>query len=223
MSHADSSDDDESSAMLEVARIVKPHGVRGDVVVDFISERSERRQVGQVFETQIGDLTILSIRPHQTKWIVDFGFSNREDAAERSGLVLLAEEIEDPEELWVHQLVGATVVDQGGVERGKVLEVHANPASDLLMLEGGAIVPLNFVIDSVVDGVINVDVPDGVTLETKALEGPPATVLLAEAEDADVLVIGKRGHGGFLGLLLGSVATQVTNHAECPVVIVPHE
>ena len=77
-------------------------------------------------------------------------------------------------------------------------------------------------IESLDDALANVEVPDGVILETVAIEGPPATVLLAEASDASVLVLCKRGHGGFLGLLLGSVATQVTNHAECPVVIVPH-
>jgi nucleotide-binding universal stress UspA family protein len=71
-----------------------------------------------------------------------------------------------------------------------------------------------------VDGV---EAPAGVTIECRVLEGPAASVLLAESEDADVLVIGKRGHGGFFGLLLGSVATQVTNHASCAVVVVPHE
>lgn len=45
--------------------------------------------------------------------------------------------------------------------------------------------------------------------------------LLAAAEGADLLVVGSRGHGGFMGLLLGSVSHQVAVHATCPVVIVP--
>ena len=53
------------------------------------------------------------------------------------------------------------------------------------------------------------------------LEGQPADVLCAEAEDADLLVVGSRGLGGFRGLLLGSVSQQCVHHAPCPVVVVP--
>jgi nucleotide-binding universal stress UspA family protein len=55
----------------------------------------------------------------------------------------------------------------------------------------------------------------------KIVRGAPATALLDASKRVDVLVIGRRGHGGFLGLLLGSVAQQVVHHAECPVVVVP--
>lgn len=67
----------------------------------------------------------------------------------------------------------------------------------------------------------DVTVPDGVEMVAVAREGTPAHVLLEEAESADIIVVGKRGHGGFLGLLIGSVASQIANHAPCPVVIVP--
>lgn len=53
--------------------------------------------------------------------------------------------------------------------------------------------------------------------------GSPAHQLLTAAAGADLLVVGSRGHGGFTGLLLGSVSQQVSQHAPCPVVIVPHE
>lgn len=49
--------------------------------------------------------------------------------------------------------------------------------------------------------------------------GHPATVLLDASRDAEVLVVGSRGHGGFVGLLLGSVSTYCTEHAQCPVLV----
>lgn len=54
-----------------------------------------------------------------------------------------------------------------------------------------------------------------------AVEGHPAFALMQAAEDADLLVVGSRGHGGFVGALLGSVSQHVVCHASCPVVVVP--
>jgi nucleotide-binding universal stress UspA family protein len=63
----------------------------------------------------------------------------------------------------------------------------------------------------------------GVHVELVVREGAPARVLLDAADDANLLVVGSRGLGGFRGLLLGSVSQQCSQHAPCPVVIVPHE
>jgi nucleotide-binding universal stress UspA family protein len=52
------------------------------------------------------------------------------------------------------------------------------------------------------------------------VRGSPVPALLEAAEDADLLIVGSRGLGGFGGLLLGSVSDQVAHHARCPVVIV---
>jgi nucleotide-binding universal stress UspA family protein len=61
----------------------------------------------------------------------------------------------------------------------------------------------------------------GIEVEKRSEPSNPADALLAAAGDADLLVVGTRGHGGFSGLLLGSVSQQVSHHAPCPVVIVP--
>ncbi|MBO3731546.1 universal stress protein [Glycomyces niveus] len=59
-------------------------------------------------------------------------------------------------------------------------------------------------------------------IEQRVVEGHPASALLAQIEDAsaDLLVVGSRGHGGFVGTLLGSVSLHVVAHARCPVVVV---
>ena len=73
-------------------------------------------------------------------------------------------------------------------------------------------------VDSILEGI---DV-SGVELHRRAVRGSAAHVLLeAAAElDADLLIVGSRGHGGFHGLLLGSVSQQCVHHARCPVAIV---
>jgi len=58
-------------------------------------------------------------------------------------------------------------------------------------------------------------------MESHVVAGGPARALLDGAKDADLVVVGSRGLGGFSGLLLGSVSQQVAHHATCPVVIIP--
>jgi nucleotide-binding universal stress UspA family protein len=63
--------------------------------------------------------------------------------------------------------------------------------------------------------------PPAVTVRT--VHGLPAEELMSAALGADMIVVAARGTGGFARLLLGSVGTQLTHHAQCPVVIVPPE
>lgn len=66
-----------------------------------------------------------------------------------------------------------------------------------------------------------VGVPAGLDVERVVKEGSASHVLVDEAATASLIVVGARGHGGFAGLLLGSVATQCVNHARIPTVVVP--
>jgi nucleotide-binding universal stress UspA family protein len=61
----------------------------------------------------------------------------------------------------------------------------------------------------------------GVDVRCETIEGGSTQVLLEQSADADLLVVGARGHGGFIGLVLGSVSDQCTRHAHIPVVVVP--
>jgi nucleotide-binding universal stress UspA family protein len=66
--------------------------------------------------------------------------------------------------------------------------------------------------------VFGAKLPDGVRAEIR--QGPPQAVLVEAAQEADLLVVGSRGHGGFVGALLGSVSTAIVHHAPCPVLVV---
>lgn len=82
--------------------------------------------------------------------------------------------------------------------------------------------------EATLDGAIEVlrseGVLEGIEVDERAVEGHAGERLISLSEDAQMLVVGSRGHGGFMGLLLGSVTTYAVNHARCPVTVVrPHE
>ncbi|MBV9212147.1 MAG: universal stress protein [Actinobacteria bacterium] len=62
---------------------------------------------------------------------------------------------------------------------------------------------------------------DQLEIESTVREGHPAEVLIELGQDADLLVVGTRGLGGFRGVLLGSVSQHCAQHAPCPTVVVP--
>ena len=61
--------------------------------------------------------------------------------------------------------------------------------------------------------------PD-LVIETNLLQGPTAPALIERGQVADMLVVGSRGHGGFTGLMLGSVSQQLVHHAIFPIVVI---
>ena len=72
------------------------------------------------------------------------------------------------------------------------------------------------------DALTAVDAEGDVTITRTTTQGHPAQVLTDASTDADLLVVGSRGHGGFVGMMLGSVSVHVSAHADCPVVVVRH-
>jgi nucleotide-binding universal stress UspA family protein len=112
--------------------------------------------------------------------------------------------------------------------RNDVLEaviVWQYPITASLPTFGAMNTPDDFEVDArstllaiLADEGISADAPIPVT--TLVAEGNPARALLDASEGADLLVVGSRGHGGFVGVLVGSISQQCVHHAKCPVVVV---
>jgi nucleotide-binding universal stress UspA family protein len=107
--------------------------------------------------------------------------------------------------LTVHQVVGSAWTGNPVVTAGdRPEEVKARQAAEEAVNE--------------VIGKLGDAKPPSVTV--RAVSGFPARELVDASQDADLVVVGSRGGGGFRGLLTGSVSTQVVNHADCPVVVI---
>ena len=158
--------------LLEVGHIRRAHGLRGEVFVQLTSNLDERLEPGSQLTTAAGE--VLQVRASRVasngRRIVAFDRIVDRTAAERyANVALYAEPLERDDALWAHELIGAEVVEVDGTPRGRCVALVANPAADLLELADGALVPTNFVV-SMADGVIVVDVPDGLFEAT----APPA-------------------------------------------------
>lgn len=160
---------------LEVGKIDKAHGVRGDVVVTLLSDRTERLDPGSVLYGADGaTYTVRGSRPHQHRFIVDFAeLGGREAADAARATVLFGDPLDDPDTVWVHDLIDSPVVDTDGTPLGAVSAVLENPASDLLELDDDRLVPMTFFVEQRADGTIVVDPPAGLFDPVDA--GPPGT------------------------------------------------
>jgi 16S rRNA processing protein RimM len=166
----------EGADRLEIGRIVKAHGIRGEVVVEAVTNRRERFAAGSVLFAGDRPMPVRRAsvqggpdpagRVSRDRWIVSFeGIDDRTTAERLRGTVLSGDPLgpdddEGTDELWVHRVVGAEVVDATGRAFGRVSAVEANPASDLLVLESGALVPMVFVVEAA-EGRVVVDPPAG--------------------------------------------------------------
>ena len=148
---------------LEVGRVGRAHGLRGEVHVVAVTNRPERFAAGSRLYVGERALVVSSARPSGSGWVVRFaGVDGREAAEALRGLTVHGDAAGDaPEgELWVHEVIGAEVRDRAGARIGVVDAVQANPAHDLLVLDTGALVPMVFVVEHE-PGVVVVDLPDG--------------------------------------------------------------
>jgi 16S rRNA processing protein RimM len=134
--------------LLEIGHIDRGHGLRGEVIVTLITDYTERLAPGAELVTDAGSLRVRASQPYQHRWLVALeGVTSREAADALRGTILRAEPIDDPEALWVHDLVGAQVCTPDGRQWGQVRTVLDNPASPLLELDDGHLVPIVFVVD----------------------------------------------------------------------------
>jgi 16S rRNA processing protein RimM len=152
--------------LLEIGRVARPHGLRGQVVVELWTNRAERMAPGARLQGPTGELEVVRATPQapvggHERWLVSFqGFESREDAEALRDALLTAAPVADPEAWWVHDLIGADVVDAEGVVLGVVTAVEANPASDLLVLDEGRLIPLRFIVARQ-PGRLTADLPSG--------------------------------------------------------------
>lgn len=131
--------------LLTVGRVVRPHGVRGEVLVEISTdEPAQRYAVGSTLVTDRPDpgaLTVAAQRPHQGRLIVAFSQVPDRDAAEALRGTLLRVDSgsvapsADPDEYHDHQLLGLSVVDPAGQLVGELVRIDHAPAADLLVVE----------------------------------------------------------------------------------------
>jgi 16S rRNA processing protein RimM len=147
--------------LLEIGHLRRAHGVRGQLNVQLMTDRPERRVPGARWFARDTWLTVAAAAPHQDRWLVTFEeVGDRATAQRFTNVVAYAEPLDDPEELWVHELIGAPVVEVDGTPRGTCVAVVENPAADLLELDSGALVPVVFVKDHSEAGIV-IDPPPG--------------------------------------------------------------
>jgi 16S rRNA processing protein RimM len=157
---------------LEVGRVHKAHGLKGDVNVSLTTDRLERIAPGsRLFVDGVEHEVARSTTQPPDRFIVGFvGVTDRTAAEALRGALLTAEPLDAEDgELWVHELVGATVVLPDGTPVGTVDSVQDNPAHELLVLDTGDLVPIVFVTDgSGLPARVVIDPPEGLLADADA-------------------------------------------------------
>jgi len=149
------------TGLLQIGHIRRAHGVHGQLSVELATDRLERVEPGARWYARDGWLTVVSAHRHQSRWLVTVDEVGERLAAQQyTNTAIYAEPLDDPDALWVHELIGSVVVEVSGRRRGTCVAVVDNPASDLLELDDGTLVPTVFVVGHA-GGRIEIDPPLG--------------------------------------------------------------
>jgi 16S rRNA processing protein RimM len=164
---------------IAVGRINRPHGVKGEVVVQPLSEVAARFAAGShlfLQEDERDPLTVAEVRPHRGRLLVTFeGVRDRNGAEAMTGAFLLVPASSAPPlpegEYWTHELVGCDVVTDDGRVLGPIREIIHTPANDVWVTqgeEGETLIP------ALKDVVKRVDLPARrvIVREVSGLTGP---------------------------------------------------
>lgn len=117
---------------------------------------------------------------------------------------------------WAYGIEGAGVIEvvHAWFTPSVVAGRFSNPGADFEEHDRAAIAVAERVIAAAGDS------PDGLDVRAAALNGTPEFALIEASRQADLIVVGSRGRGGFRGLVLGSTSLDLTAHAHCPIAIV---
>ncbi|WP_344311252.1 ribosome maturation factor RimM [Fodinicola feengrottensis] len=163
---------------LVVARLGRPHGIRGDVTVEVrTDEPDERMMAGSVLETDPADAGPLAIDNafwHSGRLILHFkDVPDRSAAEELRGIFLVVNsedlpDLDDPDEFRDHDLVGLAAVDPAGASIGTLTAVDHGPGGDMLIVTAGDgrkhLIPFVKAIVTAIDATartITIDAPEG--------------------------------------------------------------
>jgi 16S rRNA processing protein RimM len=147
--------------LLHVGRIGRAHGVKGELYVSLFSGHPLRVAAGARWMVRNEWLEVDRCKPQGDRWLVSFRQVTDRDAAEMLvNREVYAEPIDDPNVVWVHELIGAEVFDKDGTGCGKCSAVIDNPAHPIMELESGALVPTVFIV-SREPGRVVIDAPEG--------------------------------------------------------------
>lgn len=133
----------DSQGLVVVGRVVRPHGIRGEVAVEVLSDRPERFEPGSILRGEGRSLVVETSRPHKGRLLVRFESVADRTAAERlRGLTLEAEPLEPAETdtYFAHELMGMRVRDEDGADLGAVaamIELPPVASYDLLEIARG--------------------------------------------------------------------------------------
>lgn len=161
MSTSSTTEPQTPGGLLHVGRVGRPHGVKGETYVDLFSAHPLRVATGARWLIGENWYIVERCRPQGERWLVTFESLVDRTIAERlTNRDIYAEPIDDPDVVWVHQLIGREVRDIAGTVHGRCTAVLDNPAHPIMELDTGALVPTPFIVSNDGDAVV-IDPPGG--------------------------------------------------------------